>query len=108
MLTSSRNSDVAEVMEVLDEVARQVLFDVLLHFSTALVVITLYRNEIWQILKHFHKYKQWKTDIWCRTSWLLFIASVPPAIMGIFLKDYFEKVFENISLVAILQLYGVV
>ncbi|MBN1437291.1 MAG: magnesium transporter [Sedimentisphaerales bacterium] len=29
LLTSSRNSDVAEVMEVLDEVARQVLFDVL-------------------------------------------------------------------------------
>ena len=82
----------------------QVLFDVLLHFSTALVVITLYRNEIWQILKNFHKYKQWKTDIWSRTFWLLFIASIPTAIMGIFLKDYFEKVFENISLVAILLL----
>ncbi len=82
----------------------QGLFEILLHLSTALVVITLYRNEIWQILKSFHKYKEWKTNIWCRTFWLLFIASVPTAIMGIFLKDYFEKVFENIFFVAILLL----
>ncbi|MCK5533527.1 undecaprenyl-diphosphate phosphatase [bacterium] len=82
----------------------QVLFDVLLHFSTALVVIILYRNEIWQILKNFLKYKQFKTNVWSRTFWLLFIASIPTAVIGLFFKDYFQKVFENISLVAVLLL----
>lgn len=82
----------------------QILFDVLLHFSTALVVIVMYQKEIWQILRNFGKYKQFKDNVWTRTFYLILIASLPTAIIGIFFRDYFEMAFENIFLVASLLL----
>ncbi len=82
----------------------QILFDTLLHFSTALVIILMYRREIWQISKNLKKYKEFKNNVWIRTFWLIIIASLITALIGVFFKKYFETVFENIFLVAVLLL----
>src|SRR6056297_22426 len=65
----------------------QLLISVLLHFGTLIPVIIIFRKDIIEILK----LKEEKRHF----IFLIIIASLPTALIGIFFEDFFEKLFSS-------------
>jgi len=79
------------------------LFDVLLHLGTMLAVVLYFRRELGNLLSSpFRRDAEAQTHR--RLLTLLLAASVPTAIIGLTFKDFFEGLFENIPLVALMLL----
>lgn len=75
------------------------LFDVLLHFGTMLAVISYFRRELARLaLAWFRSGEQ--EIIERRIGLLLLLASLPTAVIGLSFKDFFERSFDNLPLVA--------
>lgn len=89
-------------------------FDLALHWGTLLAVLVYFRRDILLIIKGFwHSLfpstREVKENIYQKLSWLIIIASIPAAILGILLEDYAETVFRNPLLVAVnLAVFGAV
>ncbi len=80
-----------------------VLFDVLLHLGTMLAVILYFRREVGNLLTSpFRRDEQAPTHR--RLLTLLLAGSIPTAVIGLTFKDFFENLFENIPLVALMLL----
>ena len=79
-------------------------FDVALHFGTLLAVLVVFGREWIKILKGaYNKVVHGKDSVDNKLFWYLVVATVPGALIGIFLDDLVEKVFRvNIPLIAIL------
>lgn len=65
----------------------QLLISVLLHFGTLIPVLIVFRKDIFEILS-FKKSKR-------HFIFLIIVASIPTALMGIFFEDFFEKLFSS-------------
>ncbi|MFO7815122.1 MAG: undecaprenyl-diphosphate phosphatase [Halanaerobiales bacterium] len=65
----------------------QLLISVLLHFGTLIPVLIVFKKDILEILS-FKKSKR-------HFFFLIIVASIPTAIMGIFFEDFFEKLFRS-------------
>jgi undecaprenyl-diphosphatase len=77
------------------------LFDVLLHLGTMLAVVLYFRRELGNLLTSPFR----RGDVarqHRRLLVLLLAGSVPTAIIGLTFKDFFEGLFENIPLVALM------
>ena len=79
------------------------LFDVLLHLGTMLAVVLYFRRELGNLLSSPFR-RDAETQTHRRLLTLLLAASVPTAIIGLTFKDFFEGLFENIPLVALMLL----
>jgi undecaprenyl-diphosphatase len=78
-----------------------VLFDVLLHLGTMLAVILYFRREVGNLLAS--PFRRGDDARQHRHLLVLLLAgSVPTAIIGLTFKDFFEGLFENIPLVALM------
>lgn len=60
-------------------------FDVMLHLGTLVAVIAVFWQDIVSILR-----KPWQ-----KLSLLIIVATIPTGLMGLGLKDFFEKLFES-------------
>ncbi len=60
-------------------------FDVLLHLGTLVAVFAVFWKDIVSMIK-----KPWQ-----RLTLLIIIATIPTGLMGLGLKDFFEKLFES-------------
>ncbi len=80
-----------------------VLFDVLLHLGTMLAVILYFRREIGNLLSSPFRQGD-DARLHRRLLTLLLAGSVPTAVIGLTFKDFFESLFENIPLVALMLL----
>lgn len=58
-----------------------VLFDVLLHFGTLLSVLVYFRKRLFELIK--------------TNFWFIGIATIPAALAGFFLDDFFEGLFGD-------------
>lgn len=68
------------------------------HEGTLLAVLIYFRRELWQIIKAvitglFQKDPFGSDD--ARLGWLIVLGSIPAAIAGLLLEDYFERVFGS-------------
>jgi undecaprenyl-diphosphatase len=87
-------------------------FDLALHWGTLLAVLVYFRNDVWLLIKGFwHSLwpstRELKENIYQKLSWLIIVASIPAAVIGILLEEYAETVFRNPVLVAInLAVFG--
>jgi undecaprenyl-diphosphatase len=70
-----------------------ILFDVLLHLSTALVVVLFFRKDVVGILKALAR-RDLKSE-YGRLLLLLVIGSVPTALLGYAFRDLFSSLFGN-------------
>lgn len=70
-----------------------VFFEVVVHVATLLSVVVAYRARIGVLLGGLFRGER---EAW-RYSLLLIIASVPAAVAGIALKDYFEQTFHSMT-----------
>jgi undecaprenyl-diphosphatase len=75
------------------------LLEVALHFGTLMAVFVYFGKDITEIVRHFFS-GQWDTEHG-RMGWLLIVGSVPAAIVGFFVADFFDSVFSGFEIVAL-------
>ncbi|MEM4525595.1 MAG: undecaprenyl-diphosphate phosphatase [Methanothermobacter sp.] len=83
-----------------------IAFDTLLHIATLVAVIGYFRVEVLDILKGFFSSLRdipqgifsegIKNEPIKRLSWFIIIGSIPAGLMGVFFKDFFEGLFNNL------------
>ena len=73
------------------------MFEVALHFGTLMAVFVYFGKEITDIFRDFFSGK-WETESG-RLGVLLIVASVPAAIVGFLIKDFFDS-FSSLGIVA--------
>ena len=79
--------------------------DIALHFGTLIAVIYYFRKDI---IPYFTK-AGWQDEARRKIAWLVIVGSIPTAIIGFALKDYFEDLFSNpIAVCGFLFLTGIV
>ncbi|MHB9026892.1 MAG: undecaprenyl-diphosphatase UppP [Armatimonadota bacterium] len=86
-----------------------VSFDVLLHLGTLLAVLVYFRSDILALLKGAGRLligprKALAENAYSRLFLLLLLGTVPAAIAGVALKDFFSDVFQNVPGTAALLL----
>lgn len=79
------------------------LFDVLLHFATTLAVVIYFRKDIWKLLTCFFRKDPYAVDD-RHIFWMLVLGSVPTAVIGLSFKDFFEGLFENLTVIGCMLL----
>ncbi|MEL6343906.1 MAG: undecaprenyl-diphosphate phosphatase [Myxococcota bacterium] len=73
-----------------------VAFDLVLHIGTLLPVIVVYRNDLWSIVRDlFVGEGPMRERPGVRLLLLMFIGSIPTALIGLALEDVFEQLFAN-------------
>jgi len=68
-----------------------VFYEVLLHVATMLAVVLFFRRELWALTAAFGRSERATTAR--RVLLLLFVASVPTAVIGLAIKDQAERAF---------------
>lgn len=76
-----------------------VVFDMLLHIGTLAAVLIYFRKDILDLIKGFLSFDKNNKDF--QISILIILASIPTAIIGFTLHDFFESMFSNILYVGI-------
>ncbi|MFQ6082754.1 MAG: undecaprenyl-diphosphate phosphatase [Candidatus Aminicenantia bacterium] len=83
----------------------QLLLDIALHLGTLFAVVVFLRVEIVDLIKGIGKFvsspKKKFRSIQMRLIYYLFLASIPTALIGYFLNDFFESLFGSLKSVSI-------
>jgi undecaprenyl-diphosphatase len=74
-----------------------VVLEVALHVATLLAVVIVYRTRLWQLTRGA---LSGSGSAW-RYIGLLFLGSIPAALVGFVLADVFERAFESLLLVGV-------
>lgn len=84
------------------------LFDVILHVGTLLPVVWLYRKDLASIFVSLGRVfgkaalsERWRDDRGLRLAVCVVIGSVPTGVIGMLLKDVFEKLFSSPRVVGV-------
>jgi len=78
------------IFQSLLKLPHSIAFDVVVHLATALAVIVYFRKDILEILNPRSEIRTRKLLL------LLVVATIPTALMGFFLKDFFESLFSSV------------
>jgi len=79
------------------------VYDIVLHLGTALAALVFFRRDIAAVLRGlFPPYREAPAELQesRRLLLLLFVATVPTAIIGLTFKDFFESLFASPATVA--------
>ncbi len=97
-------------MHELTGITPDLAFDTLLHVGSLLAVILYFRNDIVHMIKSFFsslrdipkgKFKEGlKEDQFKKMAWFILIGTIPAALAGILLEDFFESLFSNLTAVS--------
>jgi undecaprenyl-diphosphatase len=82
-----------------------VAFDAILHLGTLLAVIAFFWRDLLQLLKGAAlsvKERSLADDPWRKVAWLILLGTVPAAVIGFLLQDFFEALFSAPAWVAVL------
>jgi len=74
------------------------LFDVAVHFGTLMAVFVYFGKDIIDIIEAILKGK-WKTDK-AKLGFLIILATIPAAVIGLLFKKLFEEAFSSLAVVA--------
>lgn len=75
----------------------QLFFDIMLHFGTLFAVLVYFRTDLWKMIKGIKgvlKRYEKKSEGVTLFLWII-LATVPTGFMGLFLKDWFETLFNR-------------
>jgi undecaprenyl-diphosphatase len=100
-VSSSGHIELAK--EMLDmQLKENLLFTVFLHLATALSTIVVFRKDLVEIFKGVFSFK-WNAET--KFAWFVFLSMIPAALVGLFLKDQIEDLFNrNVLLVGAMLL----
>ncbi len=77
------------------------LFDILLHFATMIVILIVFHKDIIKIIKQFPSTKK----PYGKMGWYIIIGSVPIGLAGFLLKDQIVSLFISLKAVGIALLF---
>ncbi|MFT5724956.1 MAG: undecaprenyl-diphosphatase [Bacteroidia bacterium] len=84
------------------EIEEDLLFTVFLHLATALSTAVVFRKDLVAIFKGILSFK-WNDET--KFAWFVFVSMIPAALVGLFLKDQIEALFnKNVLLVGAMLL----
>ena len=100
------------ITKYLFNIQPDILFDVLLHYGSLIVILTVFYKDIAKIVYSFipqsffkRKYKTFKQHNYYKQyqklAYYIIIASVPTAMIGFYFHDLFEYLFSDIFAVSI-------
>ncbi|MBT4446713.1 undecaprenyl-diphosphate phosphatase [archaeon] len=78
-------------------------FDILLHFSTLLVLLTVYYKDLVAICKSWIFLETKSTEF--KLGLMLIIGSIPTALIGLYFKDSFVLLYGSLLAVGIAELF---
>ncbi|MCB9436212.1 MAG: undecaprenyl-diphosphate phosphatase [Anaerolineales bacterium] len=86
--------------------APPLIFSVVVHLGTTLAVIAYFWQDWWRIIQStlqgvLHRSFDWNHNPEHRIMTMLVIGSIPVAVVGFALQDYFENTFSNPAMVSI-------
>lgn len=77
-------------------------FNVAVHLGTLLSVVTVYRRTLWQLIKEaLRALKEKRQNSGTALISYVVIASIPTGFMGVFLRDFWEKMFSSLFAVGV-------
>lgn len=82
-------------------------FDAMLHLGTLVAVVAYFAKDLWGLLVALlasMKERSLAHDSNRKTAWLIIVGSVPAAVIGLFLEDFFERLFAEPLWVGVLLL----
>ncbi len=79
-----------------------VFYVIMLHFATAFVVLFIFQKEFFKMFKAFFR-ADFKSE-YGKKALFLIIATLPVAVLGVFLESIFEKIYLNINLIGLFLL----
>ncbi|OUN01484.1 MAG: hypothetical protein BAA04_09980 [Firmicutes bacterium ZCTH02-B6] len=82
--------------------AEALTFDVFVHFGSLLAVALFFREEIMQMIAGVLGLRRPGADAGRRLFWLLVIASIPVAAVGLLLRDAIERAFASVLVPALM------
>jgi len=82
--------------------AEALTFDVMVHFGSLLAVVAVFRRELHQMAAGVLGIRRPGADEGRRLFWLLVIASIPVAVVGLFLRDAVERAFSSVLVPALM------
>ncbi len=70
-------------------------FDTVVHLGTLVAVVIYFRQDIWRIMRGVWVTLQQRNlaDPAGRLGWLIALGSIPAALLGLLLEDFFENLF---------------
>ena len=78
-------------------------FDILLHFSTLLVLLTVYWKDLLGIAKAWLRFDRKSPEF--KLGYLLILGTIPTAIIGLFFKELFASFFHSTVAIGIAYLF---
>ncbi len=83
-----------------------IAFEIFVHFGTLLAIVTLYKKELWQIIVDITRPISGRArpaepaqNGGIRLLLFLVIGTVPAGMLGLLLRDFFEKAFSSTTFV---------
>lgn len=79
-------------------------FEIFVHFGTLLSVLAIYYYDVFSMIKSFfagiiNPVQAFRKDEYFRLSIFVIIGTIPAALAGVFLEDFFTNIFHNVDLV---------
>jgi undecaprenyl-diphosphatase len=112
-LPISSSAHLVLVPEILG-VKSSLAFDTLLHLGTLIAVVYYFWDDVVNMIRAFissildlpsgNFMDQLREDPFKRLSWLVIVGTIPAALMGVLLKDFFEGLFSSVTAVAVFLL----
>jgi undecaprenyl-diphosphatase len=112
-LPVSSSAHLVLVPEILG-VKSTLAFDTLLHIGTLIAVVYYFWNDVVKMIRAFissikdvpsGRFRdELSRDPFKKLSWLVIVGTIPAALMGVFLKDFFESLFSSVTSVAVFLL----
>ena len=87
-----------------------ILFEIILHLATLVPVFIYFRKELYQIIEGLWSWKSDSTSSFFsggrKLFFMIFVGSIPTAVIGFAFKDIFEQFFSTPSLVLVTMCLG--
>ncbi len=83
---------------------QSMVIDILLHVATGIAVLIVFRKDILSLIAGFFSHDTLKKkESFSYAGWLI-IGTIPAAIVGVFLNDYIENLFNSPQLASVMLL----
>lgn len=95
-----------QVVEAILQMDNSLTLSIFLHAGSLLAVLLYFRKEIWSMIRYFFRFlfrhdRNEEAKRYFHLDIMLLIATIPAALVGVFLNDWVEKVFGSFLIIGI-------
>lgn len=86
------------------DILKDINFEIVVNFGSFIAICFLYRKEIAYIIRDFFLFLKTKKEKYkenYKYAWLIVIGTIPAGLAGLLLKDYIDKLSDNVKLIGV-------